>query len=126
MKPGRKKGFKLSEETKRKISKAKTGRKRLDITGEKNTSWNGGRCGYCKRVTLIRDNYTCQKCGFSDKEIMIVDHIKPKSVFSELEFSINNLMTLCPNCNAKKTLNDIRKYQKGIKRGDKWRTAALA
>ena len=115
------KHWKLSEESKKKMSLAKIGRPRPDMVREKNNAWAGGKRGYLRRAALIRDNHTCQKCGFSNKDIMIVDHIKPRSVFPELEFDLNNLMTLCPNCNSIKTLEDIRRHQAGIKRGDKWK-----
>jgi hypothetical protein len=114
-------GKKLSSETRLKISLSKTGKKRPDMVGSNNKSWLGGRYTYFKNKALIRDNYTCQKCGFSDKNIMIVDHIKPKSIYPELELDINNLMTLCPNCNATKTLNDIKKYQTGRRVKEKWK-----
>ena len=118
------KGRKLSEEARKKISLSKIGKNRPDMIGEKNKIWCGGKIKYWRTRALIRDEYICQMCKFSDKEIMVVDHVMPKSIHPELELDINNLMTLCPNCNARKTLNDIRKYQTGINRGDKWRITA--
>jgi len=94
------------------------------MKGDKNKSWVGGKDGYCKRQTLIRDNFICQECGYSNKDIMIVDHIKPKSLYPELKYVIDNLRTLCPNCNAIKTLQDIKKYQVNRRRSDKWNIVA--
>jgi len=93
------------------------------MIGSNNHSWAGGKSGYCKRKSLERDNYTCQKCGYKNNNIMIVDHIKPKSVYPHLQFNIDNLMTLCPNCNAMKTLSDIKKHQIGRKVKEKWKLA---
>lgn len=81
------------------------GRKRQGqkVSGDKNPTWRGGAWNYWNGQAKIRDNYTCQMCGFSDKEIMQVDHIKPKSLFPELKKVLDNLMTVCPNCHARKT-----------------------
>ena len=110
-------GTRMSQEIKNKISESRTG----VTAGENNPAWIGGRWTYWKQQTKLRDDYICQRCGFSDKEIMIVDHILPRSVYPELELDINNLQTLCPNCNAKKTLQDIKKYQTGNSREDTWK-----
>ena len=45
-------------------------------------------------------------CGMTEPEIMQVDHIKPKSLFPELKAELTNLMTLCPNCHARKTIKE--------------------
>lgn len=74
--------------------------------GELSTTWKGGRWVYQKRKALERDNYTCQKCGMRDDEIMQVDHIKQQSKFPELKYDIQNLQTLCPNCHARKTISE--------------------
>ena len=105
-----------SEETLKKMAYEKTPEHRAKIgltskgrfAGEKNVFWVGGSIKYFKRVALRRDNYTCQKCGFSDKEIMQVDHIKPRALFPELFKELSNLMTLCPNCHARKSNVDKR------------------
>ena len=81
--------------------------------GEKASRWKGGCADYRKREALIRDDYTCQKCGMREVEIMIIDHILPKSVFPELIAELGNLMTLCPNCHARKTIREKKqKYDK--------------
>ena len=80
-------------------------------SGLKNGNWAGGRLRYMCRLALKRDNYTCKKCGFnSDVEILEVDHIKPKRVAPELERMLDNLITLCPNCHKRKTLDDMKLY----------------
>src|SRR3990167_5646890 len=66
-------GHKHSESTKKKLSKLHT--------GDKNGRMKGGNSGrIIKTVIFKRDNYTCQKCGINDKDILCVDHIIPKSV----------------------------------------------
>lgn len=104
-------------ETRRKIGNATRG-KRAAITGEKHYYWKGGTANYCRRLVRERDFDTCQcvsdcrfhvgKCGFSDSSIMHVDHIKPKKLFPELATSIENLLTLCPNCHQHKTNRERR------------------
>ena len=79
--------------------------------GAKNHGWKGGSSWYWKRWILKRDNYTCRKCGFRDPEIMELDHIIPKVARRDLELSPKNMQTLCPNCHAKKTLRDRKKYK---------------
>jgi len=74
---------------------------------EKNPSWKGGHDKYWKRQAMIRDDYTCQMCGLEEKEIMVVDHIRPKAMRPDLNRSLDNLMTLCPNCHARKTKIDM-------------------
>lgn len=92
------KGRKLSEETKEKIS--------FSQSNSRHYGWKGGRDSYNSRQAKIRDDYTCQICGMREPEIMQVDHIKPKSLFPELRHEMNNLMTLCPNCHARKTIRE--------------------
>lgn len=77
----------------------------------KNSNWSGGRLRYMCKLALKRDRYKCRKCGFSkDVEILEVDHIKPKRVAPELERVLKNLITLCPSCHKRKTLDDMKKY----------------
>ena len=81
--------------------------------GKLSSTWKGGCAEYRKREALTRDDYTCQICGMREIEIMVVDHIKPKSIFPELRLEINNLMTLCPNCHARKTIREKKqKYDR--------------
>lgn len=76
--------------------------------GEANHLWSGGNWRYWKTQALIRDDYTCQVCGFSERAIMEVDHIKQRSKFPELALDINNLVTLCPNCHRRKTIRELK------------------
>ena len=115
------KGIPMSAEARQKTSASKKGQvpwskgKKLPYVSERNRvmnlqfkkegnpNWKGGKSGFSKKQALIRDNYTCQECKLQDREIVLVDHIKPKSVYPELRFEISNLITLCPNCHARKT-----------------------
>jgi hypothetical protein len=113
----------VSDETKRKIGTSNKGKirseelkKKISIKisqniGEKGSNWQGGCEPYWKQQALIRDHYTCVICHLYDPEIVIVDHIKPKSRFPELRKELTNLQTLCPNCHARKTLVDGRIYE---------------
>ena len=111
----------------KKISKSKIGRhpyfkpgakeirnKRISESkkGPLHPGWKGGRKNYLAKQRLIKDNYTCKKCGFRDIEIMEVDHIKPRHLRPDLEWDIKNLHTLCPNCHKKKTIREYKKLRK--------------
>lgn len=98
-----------TEETKKKI---RDSRDYLQITGENSPNWKGGCLSTINKQALKRDNYTCQKCGLKDEEIVVVDHIKPKAIYPELKNDINNLQTLCPNCHVRKTVNELKEIIK--------------
>jgi hypothetical protein len=69
---------------------------------------SGGTWSKFRRLTLERDDWTCTDCGLRDEEIMTVDHIVPKALAPELRYEMSNLAALCPNCHARKTINDRR------------------
>lgn len=90
----------------------KTQRKK--ISGAQSYLWKGGSLYWAKQQVKKYDDYTCQVCGLREPEIMEVDHIKPIALNPELKASLQNLMTLCPNCHARKTVDD-RKNIKNFK-----------
>lgn len=102
-----------------------SGRTCPQTTGEKNGAWKGGiDHKTLRRLVLKRDDYTCQVCGMRDMDIMQVDHIAPKAIAKHLKTTPENLMTLCPNCHARKTVRELRE---GIShRGRKLRLIASA
>lgn len=61
-----------------------------------------------RKKALIRDNYTCQKCGKTAKELgknPDVHHKKPIRTFSKDEIEskandLDNLITLCRSCHS--------------------------
>jgi len=97
-----------SEETKNKRSASMMGKNiwMVGIMGEKSNSWKGGSKEYWGKQCKIRDDYTCQICGHREPEIMVADHILPKSTYPQFSCDINNLITLCPNCHARKTIRE--------------------
>ncbi len=115
------KHWKLSEQTKRNISKARKGmrfsekhRKKMSESrkGEKCYKWKGGitpeiikiRNGVEIRLwresVFARDNYTCQACEKRGVRLN-VHHIKNFAEYPELRFAIDNGITLCKNCHKK-------------------------
>lgn len=69
--------------------------------------WAGGKSyKWWRRECLVRDSWICQVCGLYDKEIMQVDHIKPKSKFPELVWELSNGRAICPNCHERKSLKE--------------------
>lgn len=97
-------GKKASEETRKKMSLART--------GEKSYYWRGGITPINKRIrkseqyklwriaVFKRDNYICVWCGVMGGKLN-ADHIKPFSLFPELHFAIDNGRTLCESCHRK-------------------------
>lgn len=63
-----------------------------------------------RKEVLIIYGSACMKCGCT-KGPPHVDHIKPKSIFPELTFSVNNLQVLCKSCNFKKGSVEIYDYR---------------
>lgn len=61
---------------------------------------------------LAKNGNTCQACGRSpkDKIIIHVDHIKPKSIFPELALSLENLQVLCEDCNLGKSNTNMEDW----------------
>ncbi|MCE9679343.1 HNH endonuclease [Shewanella sp. AS1] len=58
-----------------------------------------------KHLAYKRYGNHCACCGKSPKEgvVLHVDHIKPRSLYPELERDINNLQILCRDCNLGKS-----------------------
>lgn len=77
--------------------------------GNLNPNWKGGVSYWRKefynsipykefrRAVLLRDNYTCQKCG-SKKRCLHVHHIESFSEHPDLRLDSSNGITLCFNC----------------------------
>lgn len=75
--------------------------------------WN--KVNRFKRAVFIRDNFTCQACGkrlmiknehgieYPDTKMLHCDHILPYSLGGKTE--MNNLQTLCRDCNLRKKNN---------------------
>jgi hypothetical protein len=107
-------GWKLSEETKKKMSRPKPWMKgRIAVSGEKCWNWKGGVSKYVKerkyspehnewrKIIFVRDNFICQDCGIN-KTYFEAHHIKSWKDFPGLRFDINNGMTLCLKCHKKR------------------------
>ncbi len=98
------KGFKHSEETKRKMSKAKKGVFSLS----KHPHWKGGKSfefypgefnTKLKEQIRKRDNYTCQECNFTEEQLsytLSVHHID----YNKKNNNPNNLISLCRSCHS--------------------------
>ena len=64
-----------------------------------------------RKMVWKRDNYICQKCGENDRSLLIVHHIKFRLTHPELEYDINNGITLCKKCHDN-FHNKLRKRDK--------------
>ena len=83
-------------------------------SGEMHYDWRGGKSKKSQydyrngiegvrwgRAVKKRDNYTCVECGTTDVEIH-AHHIKTVSEYPDLMTDIDNGVTLCLFCHAKK------------------------
>jgi len=63
---------------------------------------------------LKRHNGRCELCGASKATgaVIQVDHIKPRSIFPEIELDPNNLQVLCRPCNMGKSNRDSIDWRK--------------
>ena len=91
---------------------------RPHVVGKNNPNWKGGitplnaKIRYSREYkkwrdsVYERDNWTCQECGSRSKKGKVVylqaHHIKPFATFPELRLYIDNGITLCRKCHAKK------------------------
>ena len=123
MKEGRPIGYKMSEESKRKIGLKNSGRKFSDEykkklsearKGDKSNFWKGGISSNINlsrgslehriwhKAVFERDKYTCVLCGYKSNggkpADIHADHIKSFTHYPELRFDINNGRTLCKKC----------------------------
>lgn len=117
------KGKRISEETRRKISKALRGKKfteehRRKISevqkGKNGNNWQDGIIPENFRIrnsieihlwgeaVFARDNWTCQRCGVRSGNgravVLHSHHIRNFSEYFELRTSIENGITLCKKC----------------------------
>ncbi len=80
---------------------------------DESLSWNWVRARVFKR-----DNYICAKCGrryvvkydgveYADSSNLICDHIVPLAMDGEM-WNMDNLQTLCIECNKIKTAQDLK------------------
>lgn len=91
----------------RKISKAKVGVPVPKLQGKNHPRWNGGKDKTIwkskeyqawRKSVMRRDNYTCTHCGDNRGGNLEADHIKPRYLYPELTFDIENGRTLCKDC----------------------------
>jgi len=90
---------------------------RLYISGENEFIKRQDGCFYntpewrkFKRKIHAMYGFTCMKCGLTDKS-NCVDHIKPRSIFPELEYEIDNMQILCRMCNLLKSNRTTTDYR---------------
>ena len=73
-----------------------------------------------RSLVMSRDLYKCVNCGSTGHVTnpLQVDHIKPKSLYPDLMYTVSNGRTLCRRCHrATDTFgrSNIKKYAKKIK-----------
>ena len=81
-------------------------KKNLQISFGTSENWR-----YLREMTFKIQGKRCLKCG-KEEPSMHVDHIRPKSTHPHLEYMIDNLQVLCPECNKKKSFTGTEDYRK--------------
>ena len=93
------KGRKLSKETKEKMSKYWTGRKKKEkcLTSEEHKLRMTKRYKEWRMKVFLRDNFTCQFCEKRGGRLE-AHHIKSFADYPRLRFDVNNGITFCFDC----------------------------
>lgn len=68
------------------------------------------------RDVKIKDGYVCTGCGELDKELLESHHTKPKDMFPELAYDLDNGECKCLLCHANKHKGDLMLYYKILAR----------
>lgn len=76
----------------------------------KNSFYLSKKWNEIRRKVLKHYGCVCMRCK-ANNEIMHVDHIKPRSKFPGLQFTLNNLQVLCKPCNELKSNIDFTDYR---------------
>lgn len=128
------KGRRISEKTKIKMSEAqkRIGNKPPIKNGKEHWNWQGGKTSkdikirnsieikLWRKSNMERDNFTCQKCLIIGGKLC-VHHINNFADFKELRTSINNGITFCRNCHKEfhkkygKKYNTIKQLEEFLK-----------
>src|SRR3990167_6571252 len=100
----------------------------IHLVGVNHTMWNGGFSSIRQKAfktkeyrafrygCLKRDNFTCQKCGETNKKELNVHHIKAWGPYPESRYDMCNGITLCHQCHRKEHKGKPRPKTIGPKR----------
>ena len=112
-----KKGFKHSEETKKKMSISHQGNKSYRYIDGRSKFLSTRRYGddweAIRMLIYLRDKFTCQECGLKLSE-SINKFRQPLHIHHKVPFlvsfdnSLKNLITLCPSCHMKEEWRIIK------------------
>lgn len=69
------------------------------------------------RTIKARDNYTCQRCGHSDRTLH-AHHIAPRARRPDLRYALTNGITLCHSCHSWVHMNPIEAKAVGLLSGE--------
>lgn len=62
-----------------------------------------------REKVLLRDNFTCRKCGRKlPNNKLQAHHIKSKTTYPELKYRVSNGKTLCFDCHRKEKSSKIK------------------
>jgi predicted restriction endonuclease len=94
----------------KKVSLAKIGIRVPKLQSNNHWNWKGGvdkgiwftwEYKQWRKKVFQKDKFTCQNCGDKIGGNLEAHHIKPRFLFPELIFDINNGQTLCKDCHKK-------------------------
>lgn len=105
----KKKGIKLSNEHRKKLSESHP-KPSINRAGVRNKKW---------RVDVKeRDVYKCMNCGTNEK--LHAHHIIPWKQDISKRFELDNGITLCASCHKKEDGCTVAGWNKGLKHSDEW------
>lgn len=84
-------------------------RRTTDKKAEAKTFYSSWEWKKARFEILKRYGPVCMLCGSEDR--IVVDHIKPRSKFPELELDLDNLQVLCNDCNMGKSNDDYTDFR---------------
>ncbi len=90
-----------------KMAATKTGKQVPNLQGANHWNWKGGvdkgiwhtpEYQAWRKAVMRRDGFKCVFCGYDKGKILEADHIKPRYLYPELTFDVDNGRTLCKPC----------------------------
>lgn len=89
----------------RKLLRKQKYKKPIQENGDSSNFYSSARWRGLRVKALVKYGRKCCLCGstVSDGVKLHVDHIKPRSKFPQLQYSLSNLQILCEDCNLGKS-----------------------
>lgn len=108
----KRKKFLSKQKPKKKIKNVKKAKKKKLPQKKQDKFYQSWEWKEVRYRVLLRDGRQCICCGAKAPEVkIVVDHIKPRRKFPELELNEGNLQCLCDSCNRGKSNKDYTDFR---------------